>query len=298
MPLDKPSPILSDNHLHTRRSFDGQMDMAAACRAAVDGGLASVCFTEHFSVLDHDPSYRYLDQAAYLADWESCTRQYAGRLEIGLGLEIGEPHRHPREIAAACSGLPLDFVIGSIHNIGREKLRMYQSRHGAQAAYAAYFTAVLAMAEAGDIDVIGHLDLMKRYAGENYRYQDYAPLIDRILQTAVRRGIGLEINASNLDATGGAAPGEFFPGDPVLARYRELGGEIITFGSDAHRPEAVGRHAEAAAERLRCLGFRRWCRFRGRRPEFFSLYHEDTQRLQKCVGAPARELPLSDSIFV
>ena len=154
------------------------------------------------------------------------------------------------------------------------------------------------MAEAGDIDVIGHLDLMKRYAGENYRYQDYAPLIDRILQTAVRRGIGLEINASNLDATGGAAPGEFFPGDPVLARYRELGGEIITFGSDAHRPEAVGRHAEAAAERLRRLGFRRWCRFRGRRPEFFSLYHEDTQRLQKCVGAPAPELPLSDSIFV
>lgn len=175
----------------------------------MDGGLASVCFTEHFSVLDHDPSYRYLDQAAYLADWESCTRQYAGRLDISLGLEIGEPHRHPREIAAACSGLPLDFVIGSIHNIGREKLRMYQSRHGAQAAYAAYFTAVLAMAEAGDIDVIGHLDLMKRYAGENYRYQDYAPLIDRILQTAVRRGIGLEINASNLDATGGAAPGNF-----------------------------------------------------------------------------------------
>lgn len=210
MPLDKPSPILSDNHLHTRRSFDGQMDMAAACRAAVDGGLASVCFTEHFSVLDHDPSYRYLDQAAYLADWESCTRQYAGRLDISLGLEIGEPHRHPREIAAACSGLPLGFCYWLPPQYWPGKsCGCTESPWSAGRPMPPYFTAVLAMAEAGDIDVIGHLDLMKRYAGENYRYQDYAPLIDRILQTAVRRGIGLEINASNLDATGGAAPGNF-----------------------------------------------------------------------------------------
>lgn len=258
--------LLLDNHLHTFHSFDGKMNIQQACEAALEKKIDAVCFTEHFSVLDHDPSYRFLDTAAYQADLMRSADFYAGRLEISCGLEIGEPHLLKEDIAAAASRLPLDFVIGSIHNIGREKLRQYQSRRGAADAYSAYFDTVLAMVETGEMDVIGHLDLMKRYAGENYRYEDHAPVIDRILKTALRRDIGLEINASNFEELG-----EFYPKDEILLRYRELGGEIITFGSDAHRLEAVGRHAAAAADHLRTLGFRCWCRFRAREPEFVSL---------------------------
>lgn len=261
--------MFGDFHVHTVHSFDGKMTMDEACTAAVRQGMDALCFTEHFSVLEYDPSYRVLCATDYAQELEDCRERYAGRLLVLGGLEIGEPHLETAAIARETAGLSLDFVIGSLHNLGRETLRKFQAHTDAATAYCAYFDTVRTMVRTADVDVLGHLDLMKRYMPPekgNYVFADHADCIDDILRIAVQRGIGLEINASGLSTLG-----EFFPKTEVLRRYRELGGEIVTYGSDAHRPDAVGKGFSAACDVLRACGFAYLCRFEQRRPQFFPL---------------------------
>ncbi len=261
--------MFGDFHVHTVHSFDGKMTMEEACAAAVRQGMDTLCFTEHFSVLEYDPSYRVLRPADYARELADCRERYAGRLLVLGGLEIGEPHLETAAIARETAGLELDFVIGSLHNIGRETLRKFQAHTDTTEAYRTYFDTVRTMVRTADVDVLGHLDLMKRYVPPekgNYVFADHAACIDDILHIAVQRGIGLEINASGL-----RTPGEFFPKTEVLRRYRELGGEIVTYGSDAHRPDAVGQGFAAACDTLRACGFAYLCRFERRRPQFFPL---------------------------
>ena len=116
-----------DQHVHTRFSFDGKMDVDEACEEAVHQGLDGLTFTEHFSMDELDPSYHFLRYDAYRAAVEHARETYDGRLAIGFGLEISEPHieKCRAALAEARQTMTLDFVIGSVHNIGSVKLRLF-----------------------------------------------------------------------------------------------------------------------------------------------------------------------------
>jgi histidinol-phosphatase (PHP family) len=137
-------------------------------------------------------------------------------------------------------------------------------------AYEPYFEAVLGAVQTGLFDVLGHLDIVKRYGVRHhgpFSYDRYAEPIDAILRACVENGTGLEINTSGLRGL----PKEPFPALPVVRRYRELGGEIVTVGSDAHRVDDLGQGIDAAVDLARAAGFDAIAFFEDRQPRWVPI---------------------------
>ena len=138
-------------------------------------------------------------------------------------------------------------------------------------AHQEYFESILeCVKETPYFDVYGHLDYVVRYGptkNQNYSYQKHADIIDRILRTIVESGKGIELNTSGFRS----GLGQPNPCVDILKRYKELGGEIITVGSDAHKPEHVGADFDKACTILKDCGFQYYTIFEKRAPEFIRL---------------------------
>lgn len=247
---------LADCHVHSHHSVDGSRRLEDYCRAAVAGGLKAIIFTEHYDLNPVTEGFNHLHFARYAQEVEAVRQKFAGRLEIGLGLELGEPHLYAGAIDAFLSGKKVDFLLGSVHWVGEKALHLdYGQGCSAEEAYQRYFEEVLRAVQAGNFHVLAHLDLLKRYLGHQspLETEHFREIITAILQEAISRGIGLEVNTSGLRQ--GLA--DTLPGLMVLKWYRDLGGEIVTLGSDAHRPEDVGAGLATGLNTLAAAGFTR-----------------------------------------
>ena len=210
---------------------------------------------------------------SYLYDLLTYREKYRDRIRVLFGLELGlQAHLAPLQAACAASK-PFDFIIGSSHLCaGKDPYQPYfwEGRSGEE-ALREYFSSIIENLETfTDFDVYGHLDYAVRYAPQqdkDYCYEKYADLFERILDLLLENGIGLEIN------TGGIGYGlrETNPCAAILRRYREKGGEIITVGSDAHRPQDLCRFFGRAEEILKDCGFRYYTVFENRTPYFEKL---------------------------
>lgn len=246
-----------DYHIHSTNSFDGKSTVEETCEKAVEIGISEICFTEHFSVDPRDVSYGVLDYKRYSEEILKAREKFGERLIIGKGLEIGEPHleNYKENLKNQLDKMDLDFIIGSVHNIDGVKLRTYMKDKDKYSLYYDYFREVYDMVVNSDIDIVGHLDLMKRYAFEiygNYNFQDYREIIGEILKQVINQGAGIEINGSGYENK----VGEPYPGKEVLTLYRELGGEIITVGSDSHYYENLAKHNLRMMNMLKEIGFK------------------------------------------
>jgi len=255
-----------DYHIHTRFSCDSQAEMAAVCQAAIARGLREIAFTDHVDFGPADPP-DYFHPARYLAAIEHCRGEYGDRLIIRAGVELGDPHIFSKQAGAVVSNGKFDFIIGSVHYADGLQVAWEAPffEQPLRQACEAFFRQVARLAAEGDFDVLGHLDLVKRDAhkfGKPYDGPEpYADMIRAALRSLVERGKGLEINTSPL-RRGMTEP---CPSLQILRWYRELGGEIITIGSDAHTPEAVGADFETALEIAQAAGFTRLATFEERR---------------------------------
>ncbi|MDI3342069.1 MAG: histidinol-phosphatase HisJ family protein [Sphaerobacter sp.] len=263
--------IPQDYHVHTRFSFDGRLPLDAVCEAALARGILEVCTTDHADFVPGDAGCGYFQPAAFFAELEQCRARYDGRLTLRAGVEIGEAHRYPAEVARLTAGFPFDFVIGSLHYVGDDFVMTprYFAERSAREAYTAYFTELLALARAGDFDVLGHLDVPKRYGVAvhgPFDERDYEEEIRAVLRACIERGIGIEINTGTTRRAGVPSPGP-----EALRWYREMGGEILTIGSDAHRAEHIGYELAQAVALARAAGFTHLTRFEARQPRFIPL---------------------------
>lgn len=228
-----------DYHLHSFHSFDGKSSLSDMCRNAAMKGLNEICFTEHFSVDPEIPTYGHLEFDKYSLEISKCRELYSDKLIIKKGLEICETHLKKDILLSKLADWDLDFIIGSIHNINKLKLRNHLLNKGKCEAYREYFEEVYKTACYGEMDILGHLDLLKRYAYStigNYSFFEYKEIITEILKKLIDRNIGIEVNTSGLRA-------EFkepFPSTDIIKLYKDLGGEIITIGSDSHNTEFIG----------------------------------------------------------
>lgn len=251
-----PSTLLTDCHIHSTHSLDGHDTIKAICRQAIRRGLGGVCFTEHLYLEPEDDSYGFFDYDRYMADLEAARRKYGDRLLIWSGIEISyQPHLEA-EITAFLEGKDFDLVMGSVHYVDGDFVfsRVFDNRSEAE-AYGRYFEIVHQAVQSGLFDVLGHLDIVKRHGVRYYGpflYKRYAGQIDTILKALIATDTALEVNASGLRH----APKEPYPGLEVLRRYRELGGELLTVGSDAHRASDVGRGIGEVIELLDQAGFK------------------------------------------
>ncbi len=256
-----------DYHMHSTFSIDSKMSMGDACSRALELGLREICFTEHVDFVPDDEGTRFFDPVEYLASIERCRCAFDGRLVIRAGIEIGESHRYVEEVRALTEAYPFDFVIGSLHWVGADLVMTpgYFAGKSLDQAYDAYFEELLALVRVGDFDILGHLDVPKRYGVHLQERFDPGPFEDRIrdvLCACIERGIGIEINTGTIRRTGNDPS----PSIEVLRWYRELGGEVLTVGSDAHRPQHMAYAFDKAFAMIREAGFTHLTTFEQRKP--------------------------------
>jgi len=241
--------------------------MAAACEAAIARGLGEIAFADHADFEPLDDCCGYLRPAAYLAEIERCRSRYGHDLIIRAGVEIGEAHVYRDQIAPLLEAHEFDFVLGSLHWVAGHPTwnGRYFTGQTLEGGLRAYFEELVCLAAEADYDVLAHFDIVRRAAYRCFGLKalDYAPYeetIRCILRTLVERGKGLEINTS----TCRRGMGDPNPTLQVLRWYRELGGEILTFGSDAHTADSIGSCFDVALEMAQAAGFTRLATFEKR----------------------------------
>ena len=262
----------TDFHLHTCFSGDSDTSPEAMIQAAINYGLESVCITDHHDE-DFTESGYEIDFETYFPTLKALQEKYKGQIDVRIGMEYGlQPH-----LGEVCRKLvekyPFYFVIGSIHLLDGKDMyyrKCFESRTDEAGYRKAFEETFDNLQYVSDYDVLGHLDYVVRYGKEQereYSYKNNADIIDSILNHLISNGKGLEIN------TAGWRYGLPFahPHPDVLKRYHELGGEIITIGSDAHKPGQIAFDFHRVSEVLKVCGFKYYTEFKQRKPIFRQL---------------------------
>ena len=259
-----------DFHMHSRVSFDGHDTGEALAKAALAAGLKEICFTDH---LDYDPlgtmGVMAFDTAAYNREYDHL--EIPGLL-IRRGMEFGMTYDNLAQFKEDLTRRPFDFVLGSIHFVDDLDVYYPQWWNGKTVLEAErrYLEATLDCVRIhDDFDVLAHLTYISKThchpAPRPLPYAQHAEIIDEILNILVSKGKGLEMNTSGIDRIG-----DFLPGREYLKLYKQLGGEIVTIGSDAHATDRVGQYtAEALSLLKETFGY--VCTFRDRKPVFQKL---------------------------
>ena len=247
-----------DLHVHTEFSWDAARgSMERSCRRALELGLPAIAFTDHADwALVHEGQHS-VDLPAYFEAVDRCRSSFPG-LRILTGVELGEPHWFPEQTAATLASGPLDRVLGSIHCIHYDGTMLDASQfrfHAGidfPAAVRAYFAEVLAMVESGQpFETLAHLDYPKRYwidGAPPYREKDYEAEIRAVLVAAARTGRVLEVNTTRGHV--------LCPDIAVVRWWREVGGQAVQYGSDAHQPDKVGEGFLLATQMVEAAGFK------------------------------------------
>ena len=264
--------ILSDYHVHSSFSGDSSVSPEAVIEQAISHGLQHLCLTDHmdYDYTDGDVCFEF-DPREYFRRLQPLKEKYRDQIDLCIGVELGlRPYLSGRHHSLIFS-YPFDFVIGSIHLVNNRDpyFPSYFEGRDESDAYLEYFQCALYNLRAYSIfDTFGHLDYVVRY-GQNpevYSYRKYSDEIDAVLKLLLEKGIALEVNTAGFRTLGRTNP------EPdVLRRYRELGGELITVGSDGHQPEYLGYRFRETEELLRSCGFSYYAVFRQRKPEFIKI---------------------------
>ena len=247
-----------DTHVHSHHSPDSQAPIEALARAAIARGLRGLTLTEHAEWYPEDPAYGFLDMDTYLSELDAVRVNVQGEIQVLAGLEMGNPHEFPDEAKALIAAYPLDLVIASVHWIeGEPGWERVAFGEGLTETYERYLREVVAMVSQADFDVLGHLDLVRRDSWALFHrtipLDGFMDLIDQILCQLIAQQRALEINTSGLRN----GLGSTLPDLQILQRYRELGGELVVFGSDSHRPDDLGYGFEVARGLMKAIGLTR-----------------------------------------
>lgn len=246
--------------------------MEAACQAAIARGIDEIAFTDHLDFGPEDLPGRF-PKSEYLAAIEACRTRYGDQLTVRAGIEVGEPHIFVEQASEIVGTDDFDVVLGSAHYAVGMKAAWLEDffEQPLRQAYGSYFSQVVDLAAEGDFDVLTHIDLVKRDARKFGKAYDgpepYGDMIRTALRSLVERGKGLELNTSPL-RRGQPEP---CPSLKILRWYRDLGGEILVVGSDAHTPDAVGAHLDLAVEMARSAGFGRLATFEERHVDWVRI---------------------------
>lgn len=269
--------IKYDFHLHSDFSGDSDTPPALQAERALELGLRGLCFTEH-----HDPDYPpdegidfTIDFERYFKKMQELRHQYAGRLQICVGMEFGIQPQLSGILLDLTKRWPFDFVIASQHILdGRDPYYpSYFQGRSEEECYAEFLRAqyeTLQKLPLSGFDTLGHVDYIVRYGPNRnlfYSYEKYADVIDPLLHFLIDNGKCLEVNTGGLKY----GLGEPNPCTGILRRYRELGGELITIGSDAHEPRHLCYGFDQAAEILTGLGYKWYAVFEQRHPRHIKL---------------------------
>ena len=266
---------LSDYHTHCSLSFDSKTPVEDMVRAGIAQGLQEICLTDHVDLYrPREYTHWEHDFSARAETFARADRAAEGRIIVRRGIELGEAMRDFSYADELLSRLPeLDFVIGSQHQLSEKYdwddlyFMPGSTEQEAREQIADYLTLVLQTAKWGKFSVLGHLTLPLRYMNENHgmhmSFDGFEDEVAQVFRALIENGCGIECNVNR-----GNTP---LPDGKWLKLYHELGGEIITIGTDAHTPEFVGTHVRETQELLKSCGFGYVCTFEKKKPVFHKI---------------------------
>lgn len=266
--------ILFDNHTHSHHSPDSRMNMITAAEKIREKSFRGICFSDHY---DFDPP-QGIEQFTFHVDLQQAEidnlKGYYSDIELLKGVEIGIQPVSMEAIGEFMKKHTFDTVIASMHFIrGHDPYHgKYYDVYGYREAYGTYLQDILESIRAfRDFDILGHFDYIARYSP--YREHEislktFGDFLDPILQILAENGKTFEINTKTYQP--------FAYGTPVLdvnilKRFRELGGEAVSLGSDAHTPERIGEQFDRYSELLKQYGFRYGVYYKNREPKYIKI---------------------------
>ena len=255
-----------DMHVHSHNSHDSRAPIAATAEEAIKNGVKIFAITDH-----SDTQYYFSGEipqriAASVKEVRETAPQYEGKVEILTGCEIGEmvwDEFHADELLHAHD---YDVIIGSVHAVRYKEwsdpysmidLRTVPTEE-MPGFMDKYFDEVLETLEKLPCDIMAHLTCPLRYINGKYNLnfdiRPYEKKIERILQFIIDHGIAMEVNTSGKIGENGY----YMPDEWIIEKYHDMGGYLITLGSDAHVSENIGRAFEETLRMLKQFGFRNY----------------------------------------
>ena len=275
--------MLADYHVHTEFSYDSIYEMEKVVKDAITLGMDELCFTDHVDYgikVDWDEGkeiiYRQgqplanVDYPNYFKKIEMLQEKYKNQITIKKGMEFGiQKHTIP-QFEKLYKRWDFDFVILSCHQVEDKEFwtQDFQKDRNQEEYQNRYYEEIWKVIhEYKNYSVLGHLDLLKRYDlhGE-YPFEKIKPMVEKILKKVIEDRKGIEVNTSSFRY----GLNDLMPSRNILKLYYELGGKIITIGSDTHKKEHLGAHIEDVKNELKRIGFKYYCTFENMNP----IYHE------------------------
>lgn len=272
--------MYADMHTHTNFSNDSDATLEEQLDRAVRLGMKYYCVTDHQDYDHPEGDFSYILRKredivfeTYFEKLYAAREVYKDKLHLLIGIEFGlQPHL-VEKIRKDYATYPFDFVIGSTHSIkgyDTEDRRLYEGVSPDQIIREYFEIEYENLKNTETVDAFGHIDFILRdVPGKNkgFTYAKYADILDEILKLAIDRGQAIELNTKPLVV----GMRDSSPGFETFKRYRELGGELVTLGSDAHFPERIGACFDIAGDLLKEAGFKYYNVFIQHEPKFFPL---------------------------
>lgn len=267
----------ADSHVHSSFSGDSMEKIENIIERAIELRMDEITITDHLDLdFPGDVNIFELDVDNYIKTLKELKREYKNNINIKIGIELGlQPHlKEAYKDIFQCKDI--DFIIGSSHCVNRMDVadKKFFEKYAKDEAHRIYFEEVLENIDIfPEINVYGHLDFINRYGRSVYEdfkrinFEMHKEIIDKILKKLIEKGIGIEINTSALRY----GLRDFHPCRNILKRYKELGGEIITIGSDSHRALDIMRDFDKAKKTLKEIGFKKFCTFEKRAVKYINL---------------------------
>jgi histidinol-phosphatase (PHP family) len=249
-----------DAHLHTDQSPDSSVPIDTYASQALERGIPEIAITDHVDFDPRDPAFEY----TRFEDRERTVRDAAERwaregVTIRFGAELTYNRRWESDVRDHLARYRYDYVIGSVHDWPESpywpsRVRSFIAGRSLDEVVEPYYAEIIAAARSGLFDTIGHLDVVKRYLHPYITAADLATrrdLQEPALRAIIESGAVLEVNSSGLRYPGA----ETYPSAAVVARFRELGGERVVVGSDAHSRGSFAARLDASYRHLAAAGF-------------------------------------------
>lgn len=261
-----------DYHTHSSFSDDSRTPLDHMIQTAIRIGIKELAVTDHY-----DPGYPNqqipfdLDLEAYTRTLDEKKQHYHGQIRIKKGIELGLQLEELEECQRVTDAYHFDFILGSFHASQGKELyggSFFEGRSATDSYRAFYEEMYSCLSKFREYSVVGHFNIVDRYTDEIPPFRVYGDIVEEILKLMIQDEKGLEINTSSFRYGMGSLT---TPSSQVLKLYHELGGTIITTGSDAHMPEDLGYRLAESLDLLRTYGFRWITSFTDRIPTQHSI---------------------------
>lgn len=264
--------MLANYHMHTNYSDDSSFIMEDVVKKSISCGLDEICITDHIDCLTGiNPNFSY---KSYEKDFKICKEKYSDKINLKLGIEFGMQTSTIPQFEEIFAEADFDFVLMSCHLINDKWFwsNEFQSGKTQKEYNEQYYEEILRLVNSFDnYSVLGHLDVIRRYdLNGEYEFEKVQPIVEAILKRIISQGKGIELNTSSFRYR----LKDLMPSRNILKLYKELGGEIITIGSDSHCPEHVNSHLSDAINILQELGYKYFCTFDNMKPSYHELIKE------------------------